>query len=152
MCNLISWTGRTSAVITRSVELSDGRWLLMVRGDGLLQVIEWLAEDPYPLARVEERPPTAGAAVPELVHRAEQCVRRTRGLLAESGRSPALSADVRFSDDLDTAAWQLCAEAPLNAIDAQRLLTAPDCEERLERLIGFTEALAQDLHRLMAGD
>ncbi len=142
----------TSAVITRSVELSDGRWLLMVQGDRRLQVIEWLAEDPYPLAQVEEWPPTAGGAPAALVHRAEQCVRRTRGLLSESGRSPALSADVRFSDDPDTAAWQLCAEAPLNQIDAQRLLTAADCEERLELLIGFTEALAHDLHRLMAGD
>jgi len=142
----------TSALITRSVELSDGRWLLMVRGDRRLQVMEWLAEDRYPLAMVEVWPPTAGAAVPALVHRAEQCVRRTRGLLSESGRSPALSADVSFSDDPDTAAWQLCAEAPLNAIDAQRLLIASECEERLELLIGFTEAVAHDLHRLMAGD
>jgi hypothetical protein len=142
----------TSALITKSVELSDGRWLLMVQGDRRLQVIEWLAEEPYPLAQVEEWPPTAGAAAPALVHRAEQCVRRTRGLLSESGRSPALSADVRLSDDPDTAAWQLCAEAPLNPMDAQRLLTAPDSEQRLEWLIGFTEAVAQDLHRLMAGE
>ena len=51
-------------------------------------------------------------------------VRRTRGLLSESGRSSALPAEARFDDDPDVASWQLCSEAPLNMMDAQRLLSA----------------------------
>src|ERR1700678_2464646 len=44
----------TRAVITKAAALSDGRWLLMARGDTRIRVGEWLADDPYPLAMVED--------------------------------------------------------------------------------------------------
>jgi uncharacterized protein len=140
----------TRAVITKAVELSDGRWLLTVRGEVRIRVGEWVADDPYPLALVEEWAPQVERVEPSVLRRAELGVRRTRGLLSESGAAAALPAETPFDPDPDVASWQLCAEAPLNAMDAQRVLSAPGTRERLELLVELTEALEQDLHRMLA--
>jgi hypothetical protein len=142
----------TRVVITQSVELTDGRWLLMVEGEARIRICEWMPDDPYPQAMVEEHTTPASPPSASLLQRAEQCVRRTRGLLAESGTSSALSAAVAFDVDPEVAVWQLCAEAPVSAFDAQRLLATDDAAARLELLVELTEAMALDLHRMMAGD
>jgi hypothetical protein len=139
----------TRAVITRAAALSDGRWLLVVQGDVRIRVGEWLEDDPYPLAMVEEWAPRVDAVAGSLLQRAEQSVRRTRGLLSESGATSALSAETQFDDDPDVASWQLCTEAPLNMMDAQRVLSASGTLERLELLIELTEAMELDLHRML---
>jgi uncharacterized protein len=140
----------TRAVITKAAALSDGRWLLMVQGDVRIRVGEWLDDDPYPLAMVEEWVPRVDEVAASLVQRAEQSVRRTRGLLSESGSTSALPAETRFDRDPDVASWQICAEAPLNMMDAQRLLLTNGTLERLELLIELTEAMEHDLHRMLA--
>lgn len=140
----------TRAVITKAVALSDGRWLLLVQGDVRIRVGAWLADEPYPLAMVEEWPARADAVAASLLGRAELSVRRTRGLLSESGASSALSAETRFAEDPEVASWQICAEAPLNMMDAQRVLCTASTLERLELLIELTEAMEHDLHRMLA--
>ena len=140
----------TRAIITRATALSDGRWMLIVQGDVRIRVGEWLADDPYPLAMVEEWVPRIDVVPPALLHRAEQSVRRTRGLLSESGATSALPAETRFDDDPEVASWQICGEAPLNMMDAQRVLSARGTSDRLELLIELTEAMELDLHRLLA--
>jgi len=140
----------TRAVITKAAALSDGRWLLLVQGESRIRVGEWLADDPYPQALVEEWSPRVDAVAPALVKRAEQSVRRTRGLLSESGTASALPADAQFDDDPDVASWQLCGEAPFNMMDAQRLLSAAGTFERLELLVELTDAMERDLHRMLS--
>jgi hypothetical protein len=140
----------TRAVITKAAALSDGRWLLIVQGDVRIRVNQWLDDDPYPLAMVEEWAPRVDEVTSSLLHRAEQSVRRTRGLLSESGATSALPAETQFDGDPEVASWQICAEAPLNMMDAQRVLSANATSERLELLIELTEAMEQDLHRMLA--
>ncbi len=140
----------TRAVITKAAALSDGRWLLVVQGDARIRVGQWLVDDPYPLAMVEEWPPLADEVAPSLLRRAEQSVRRTRGLLSESGATAALAAETQFDDDPEVASWQICTEAPLNMMDAQSVLSAESTTRRLELLIELTEAMEQDLHRMLA--
>jgi Lon protease-like protein len=140
----------TRAIITQAAALTDGRWMLMVQGDVRIRVGEWLPDDPYPLAMVEEWSPRVDDIAPSLLHRAEQSVRRTRGLLSESGATSALPAETRFDDDPDIASWQICGEAPLNMMDAQRVLSAHGTSDRLELLIELTEAMELDLHRMLA--
>jgi hypothetical protein len=142
----------TRAVITRAASLADGRWILVVEGEARLRIGEWLSEDPYPSALVEEWPTAVGPVDPTLWRRAEQSVRRTRGLLSESGSAPALSADVAFHHDPEVAAWQICAEAPLTTFDAQRLLSCDGATERLVLLIELTDAVEQDLHHLLSSE
>jgi uncharacterized protein len=140
----------TRAIITKAAALSDGRWLLVVQGDVRIRVGEWLADDPYPLAMVEEWSPQVEAVAESLLHRAEQSVRRTRGLLSESGATSALPAETTFDRDPDIASWQICTEAPLNMMDAQRILSTNGTLERLDLLIELTEAMEHDLHRMLA--
>ncbi len=85
----------TRAVITRRAALSDGRSLMMVGGETRIRVAQWLDDDPYPLALVEEWTPEIE---PDdgMLARAVRCVRRARGLLSESGTTAALSPDVQF--------------------------------------------------------
>jgi hypothetical protein len=140
----------TRALITRAAALSDGRWMLLVRGDVRIRVGEWLPDDPYPLALVEEWKPEVDAVGEEILRSAEGSVRRTRGLLSESGSAAALPADLSFDEDPEVASWQLSAQAPLNQLDAQRVLAAPSTSERLRLLVELTAALELDLHRLLA--
>jgi Lon protease-like protein len=140
----------TRAVITHAASLADGRSLMMVRGEARIRVVEWLPDDPYPLALVEEWAAQVEPVEPALLERAAQCVRRTRGLLSEVGTASALSPDVPYDDDPDVASWQICAQAPLNMFDAQRVLSASGTTARLSLLLELTEAMEQDLLRMLS--
>jgi uncharacterized protein len=142
----------TRAVINQAAPVGDGRWLLLVQGETRIRVGQWMADDPYPLAMVREAPSEPEPfddALQVLLVRVTQCLRRTRGLLAESGEAAALSADTIFDADPDVASWQLCAQAPLNVFDAHRLLAEDRTSDRLTLLLELTEATELDLHRMM---
>jgi uncharacterized protein len=142
----------TRGVISRSAELPDGRWVLEVTGEARIAVEEWLPDDPYPVALVQDAVggPGPGDAAP-LVGAAGQRVRRARALLAEQGGAPPLAPDLALDGggDVDVASWELCAAAPLNAYDAQRLLAADGAPERLRLLAGLMEELELDLQRML---
>ena len=142
----------TRGIITEAAEMPDGRWLLVVEGERLIEVEQWLPDDPYPVALVEEVPPVDGGqdAAP-LLRDAAQRVRRTRGLLAEQGGSPALPPGDLFDEaaDAETASWQVCAAAPLSAYDAQRLLAADDAADRMSLLVELMDDLERDLHHML---
>jgi len=145
----------TRGVITEAAELPDGRWVLEVEGEELIEVVEWLPDDPYPVALVRAVTPAPGAgdAAP-LVGAAGQRVRRARALLAEQGGAPPLPPQLALDGggDVDRAAWQLCAAAPLSAYDAQRLLAADAAPERLRLLAELMEELELDLHRMLRAE
>jgi Lon protease-like protein len=140
----------TRGVIAGAAELPDGRWVLEVRGEAVVEIDQWLPDDPYPLALVTERAGPGGSDVPPGLDVATQRVRRARALLAEHGGAPALPPDAPFDGggDPDVAAWQLCGAAPVNAYDAQRLLAAGDVAGRLGLLVKLMEELELDLQRM----
>jgi uncharacterized protein len=144
----------TVAHIDRALDLPDGRWLLRATGRVRVRVVEWLAEDPYPLAMVEdvESGEHAGGTtdIAGAVQSALAAVRRMRGLLSELGAVAAAPAELGLSDDPDTASWQLCALAPLTPLDCLALLRLDDTAARLAELSALCDALAQDLRRLLA--
>ena len=145
----------TRCEITRETELPDGRWLLEVRGEALIEVEQWLPDDPYPVALVTEPLPVPGLEDPgPVVGEATLRVRRARALLAEHGGAPALPPDAALDGggDTEVATWLLCAAAPVNAYDAQRLLAADGAEERLRLLVELMEDLELDLQRLLASE
>jgi hypothetical protein len=143
----------TRGLITEAAEMPDGRWLLVVEGECLIEVDQWLPDDPYPVALVSEVRPVEGAAPDALplLEDAARRVRRTRGLLAEQGGSPALPPGDLFDEaaDIETASWQVCAAAPLSAYDGQRLLAADDATERMSLLVELMEDLERDLHHML---
>ncbi len=140
----------TRAVITNAASLSDGRSLVLVRGEVRIRIAEWLPEEPYPLALVEEWGPGDDPVDAGVLQRAIESVRHTRGLLSETRSVPALSPDVQFDEDPEVASWQICAEAPLSAMDAHQVLSVEGSTARLVLLIEHAEALGQDLRRMLA--
>jgi Lon protease-like protein len=145
----------TRGVITDAVELPDGRWVLDIRGETVIQVEEWLPDNPYPVALVREVPPGTdqGDAVP-LVGACAQRVRRARALLAEQGGAPPLPPELALDGggDAVAAAWHLCAAAPLTAYDAYRLLTSDGAAERLRLLAELMEDLELDVQRMLTAE
>jgi Lon protease-like protein len=143
----------TRGVITHAAALPDGRWVLRVQGETRIAVEDWLPDDPYPRALVTEWPAQAADADSEtlapVLTDTEQRLRRARALLAEHGGAPALPPDEVFDpDDPETATWRLCASAPVNAYDAQRLLVAENTAARLGLLGRLMDDLELDLQRL----
>jgi Lon protease-like protein len=131
--------------------MEDHRFAVVGRGIGRLRVVEWLDEDPYPLALVEDLPPDLSLGIHQALTAAETSVRRLRSLLSELGRVPALPHDLDFGTTTDEIAWRLCASAPLNAMDAQALLTVDDPLARVERLVELSDAMALDVTAMQAG-
>ena len=147
----------TVARIETATPLADGRWRLAIIGAHRLRVREWLADDPYPLATVDDLPDDATAPDAAAVARTEAAVRRVRALPSELGQQPALvgplGGDVAADDGPSalSAAWRLCELAPVTPFDGQRLLEIDGPEERLAVLAELADATADDLTRLLAG-
>jgi uncharacterized protein len=157
----------TLASIERAVSLPDGRWFLLLMGTRRIRVVQWLPDDPYPRALVEELPDrrpdgsagTGGAGAEDpggrlgsALERALLAVRVARGLASEAGRGRALPGDVPGTHgDPGERAWRLCHEAPVGALDRQRMLEAHDATTRLELVGALSAEVADDLRRLLAG-
>jgi hypothetical protein len=140
----------TVASIDVAEPLSDGRWHLAVRGQRRIRVTQWLEDDPYPRAVVEDWD-TAFHEAGEALRTAEAEIRRVRALVSELGEAPAVPAGYSFGDSPDEIAWSLCASAPLNSFDRQRLLEAPGSEGRLALLVDLVRAVGEDLRRILEG-
>jgi Lon protease-like protein len=140
----------TRASIDAAEPLADGRWHLAVRGQRRIRVTRWLEDDPYPRAVVEDWG-TAFHDAGEALRVAEAEIRRVRALVSELGEAPAVPVGYSFGDSPDEIAWSLCASAPLNSFDRQRLLEAPGPDERLGLLVDLVRAVGEDLRRILAG-
>ena len=114
--------------------------MLVAQGERRIEILEWLEEDPHPVARVRDLPELAwNDDLLPLRVRAEEAVRRTLRLASESG-DQLWSADVEISDDPAAAAWQLAAVAPIGALDQIALLRSETMESLLTTLIELMDS------------
>lgn len=130
--------------LIESEQLPDGRWVAIFAGSHPFRVERWLEDDPYPQAIVEERADEDWdpADRPRL-EAAETAVRAALHLAAELGE-PVGHPGFTLSPEPAVAAWELCARAPLGALDRQSLLEVGTRSERLsllERLVTEASAL-----------
>ncbi|HKN88688.1 MAG TPA: LON peptidase substrate-binding domain-containing protein, partial [Acidimicrobiia bacterium] len=142
----------TIARIVQTAELPDGRWLVDAVGTERFRVTEWLPEDPYPAALVEdfddEPFDVADGAEAEAAERRTAVERRLRQVLAlqvELG-FPAPSAVRSLDEDPATAAYEAALLSPIGPMDAQKVLEAPGTVARLALL----ETLLDDARDLLA--
>jgi Lon protease-like protein len=133
----------TTARIIDAEEMPDGRWTVIAVGTERIRVHEWLDDDPYPRARVEEWPeppdgrPPERAAFDTLVSEA----RRIMALASEANVTTG-PATAEITDDPVVGTWQLAAMSPLGALDRQGLLCVPGTAER----IGLLSSQLADAH------
>ncbi len=130
----------TLARILQADELEDGRWVMVTAGVQRLRVVDWLEEDPYPLADVEliEDPDPA----PEAVALRDQCVQAIRRMAAMSAElgDPAPPLNLEISENVRAASYQACAAAaPIGTFDRQKLLEIDEPSTRMRALLAMLE-------------
>jgi Lon protease-like protein len=140
----------TMARIEAASPQPDGRWVLLARGTQRMRVIEWLGEEPYPMANVEPLVDEGDDPASGDLERAAQRVRRLRALLSELGAQPPLSPEAIDGADPVDRMWRLCAATPINPFDRQRLLEAEDAAARLNLLAQLADEMADDTTRLLS--
>jgi Lon protease-like protein len=141
----------TVARIDRGTQLPDNRLLLETRGIRRVRVHEWLLDDPYPQAMVEEVADIPFGDDDRSLASAQSSVRRLRSLLSEMGDVPALPHDLDLGDQPEVVAWRMCSLAPLNLMDRQHLLETDDPRVRMESLTDLCDAMAADVTGLLSG-
>ena len=141
----------TVARIANVADLDDGRMLVVATGVRRVRVVEWLPDDPYPRALVEDLADTGAACPGEVLELAEGSLRRLRSLQSELGEEPAISPSLRITGDPTEVGWQLCDMAPLVSIDLHRLLVADGLEARMRLLVDLCDAMAGDVIGLLSG-
>ena len=124
----------TVAHIVEAAELDDGRWVLGTIGTRRIRVREWLPDDPYPRADVEEWDDASPTT--ETLDAYSVVLSRLRRVLALKAElaEPAVDATIELSDDPALGSFQVAAVAPLGPADQQRLLQADGPDERLRLL------------------
>jgi Lon protease-like protein len=125
-------------------EIGEGRYAFVAVGIERIRVVEWLPDNPYPLARVEawpdEEAADSGPPTADMIAAAVERVGRVLGLAArlsarEAADSPATPGiGVGADDDPSVASYRLAAIAPLGAADRYRLLAASGPSVRLAAL------------------
>ena len=140
----------TVARMLQVAEMDDGRYALVTVGTRRIRINEWLPDEPYPRADVEDWPDSewaesATTPTANVIAAAAARVRRINALAAELGGSPA-DATTGIADDTLLATYHLSALAPLGPADRQRLLAASGPAQRLTLLdeaLDDVEALLQ---------
>jgi uncharacterized protein len=126
----------TVAEVVRAEELDDGRWILIAIGTDRVRVEEWLADDPYPRARVAHWPDGDADLEPDLLTSVGGRLERVLAMASELGEDVP---DVDLEAQPLTDAYQAVILSPLGPQDTHDLLCAPDPQERLVRLADLLE-------------
>jgi Lon protease-like protein len=122
----------TVARILQVERFPDGRSALAAVGTRRIRITQWLDDDPYPRAEVEDWPDPSRATLP--LEEAETLFRRSLALAAELGEAGAPLA-VEHADDPVLATFQMAALAPLGPVDRQAVLATEAADDRTARLV-----------------
>ena len=143
------------AVVARVVEFEeypDGRWAVIAVATRRLRVVEWLPDEPYPRANVDDWPDEDAdgyldrmgedplATITPSIRRICDAVGRL-----QPGRptpQPVLSSDPA------QATWEAAGFAQLSAYDAMALLRTPGAAERLDLAAELIRERAEVLEAL----
>ena len=134
----------TVARIVETQTAPDGRRMVLALGIRRLRVHEWLPDQPYPVALVNNWPDELSPRDDsEVVNRLFEKVIEVSSLFEKLGGPPLRVADIELSADASFASFQLVALAPIGPADRQRLLVCEDPANRLDLLetaLGDVEA------------
>lgn len=138
----------TRATIIEHQRFDDGRAAVIAEGTSRIEVVEWLDDDPFPVALTIERPDAPTPA--DFADKLGECQQALASLFATANELGRLDELPTFDwhDDHTTAAWQLCVRAPISELDRQAVLAADAPGERVTMLHQAIDDIADDL-RLM---
>ena len=142
----------TIARILRIDRVDGDRLAVLAVGVSRIRIVEWLEPEPYPKALVT---PETGSPANESHWPTIEAVtsewRRIVALASELGADVG-SGEIRLPEEPEDALWTMCAVSPLGQLDRQRILEAPDADERGSLLLsGLRSKTAELMARLAAG-
>lgn len=141
------------AEVVRTRELGDGRVLLGAVGTVAARVLEWLPEDPYPLAVVSRREPADPRVLPAAANDLRDTAVERAGavisLAVRMGQQPP-DRHPAWDPDPETATWQAALATPLGTLDRHRLLAEGEPVARL-RLLNELLAETHSMLEALAG-
>lgn len=139
----------TVARITECVDLADsGRFVLRCRTGERIRVLQWLPDDPYPLAMVQAWPDEPGE--PVTAGQLEELEDRVMTLFERIAAARNFSLPERaviLGGDADTVdpgkrLYALASRVPIGAADRYSVLAAPSAAERLAALSEAVDSVA----------
>ncbi|WP_116997513.1 LON peptidase substrate-binding domain-containing protein [Desertimonas flava] len=138
--------------------LGAGRFNIVAAAVRRVSVLEWLPDDPYPIADVEDWPDKGpgdddlGQIAAQLATLAER-VPVIRGLAAQVNPRAGLKVAPRLqlSTDVVAAGYQLATAVPLGAADRFQVLQAPTVASRVATLAGVFDDLEAALRFRLGG-
>ena len=140
----------TIAHLAGVADLEEGHRLVLAVGTRPFDVVQWLPDDPYPRALVDERDQQIKVPGDLPVVETERKLRRALALLSEAGYNVG-DTGFEVSDDVRVAVSQLCARAPVSSLDAQELLTIGSVPEQLMLLQSLLDDEIATLQQQLAG-
>ena len=135
----------TRVEVIQAEQFDDGRWGIVVAGVERIDILDWLPDDPYPIAEVSPRlvADNGGSNLDDL----EQSLHETIELIAEVAGAEPLDPYI-FANDPQARLDQMSAVAPLGDFDRQRVLEAMTTRDQMSLL---SEALEDKKVLLRAG-
>lgn len=134
----------TVARIVEATHFEDGRWAIGAVGVRRVRVVEWLPDDPFPRAEVEDWPDEPGEPDPARLAQVVTVFRRVLALASELGAAVP-PATVELADDPVVVLLQMTVAAPFGPADRYDLLAAPGPVDRLELLSELLDGQAEML-------
>jgi uncharacterized protein len=135
------------ATIDEYADLGAGRYVLRCRTGARIRVVEWLPDDPYPLAAVTPWPDEPGDPVtPAQLSALEDRMMALFERIASARGATLPGREVLLGPGDETDAGQrlfaLASRVPIGAADRYAVLSAPSAASRLTALAEAVDALA----------
>jgi len=120
-------------------------------------VTEWLPDDPYPRAIVEEWPDEPGPPVgPERIGEVVDGILGLFGKVIEARggrlRPDALAVDAATADDPSRHVYALASSVPMGQADRYAVLAAPTLAERVDVLTDAIETVTAMVEFQLSGE
>jgi hypothetical protein len=122
------------ASLEEAYEAEDGRWAVLAQGTERFRVLQWLDDDPYPIAEVEPWPDESSPLPAADRFVTVERLRTEVAVMAQSLGYQAVAATLDHDAQHAGAAYRIAAVSPLGETDRYDLLCAPDAISRLDLL------------------
>ncbi|HEX3088595.1 MAG TPA: LON peptidase substrate-binding domain-containing protein [Ilumatobacteraceae bacterium] len=122
--------------------MDGGRFALVTVGTRRMRIVQWLPDDPYPRADIEDWPDEPGEVPPDRIAATAARARRCAGLAVEMGDQTNVP-EGELTGDPSFDSFLLTAISPLGPADQYAALCAPDPLSRfdaIDRMLDDVEA------------
>lgn len=147
----------TRARIARYSDFGMGQYELVAGIGERIRVLDWLPDDPYPRAVIEDWPDQPGATVSaeriaEVVDRITALYRRVAEASSGELAPDALAVDAGTAEDPTRHVYALAAKVPMGQADRYAVLAAPTLAARVDVLIDAIETVTALVEFQLPGD